>query len=146
MRTLIFCLALLACLALPGRSLAMDLSAFQGNSRLLLVFAPAFGDERLEAVDKLAHREMVEVLDRDLVIMSILPDGGFADGPLSAEDARSLRREFAIPDGAFEMVLLGKDGEEKARYTTPEGLLEAFEDIDRMPMRQMEMRRNRPTY
>ncbi|MCS4120976.1 hypothetical protein GGP45_001318 [Salinibacter ruber] len=45
-----------------------------------------------------------------------------------------------MPDDAFRVVLVGKDGTEKRREAEPVSARSVFDTIDAMPMRQREMR------
>ena len=60
--------------------------------------------------------------------------------PILKSEAEALRQRFHVAPEDFVMVLVGKDGGEKHRYTDPAALLRSLEDIDQMPMRQREMR------
>lgn len=51
-------------------------------------------------------------------------------------DARRLRAEANIADGAFHVVLVGKDGGVKLKSDTVVSDVEMFDLIDRMPMRR----------
>ena len=59
--------------------------------------------------------------------------------PLMAAAARRLRDRFDVPDDAFRVVLVGKDGTEKRREAEPVSARSVFDTIDAMPMRQREM-------
>lgn len=64
------------------------------------------------------------------------------DKPVSASEASSLRKRYAIDRDQFAAILIGKDGSEKyRRYDVPE-LDGIFALIDGMPMRQHEMSQN----
>lgn len=59
-----------------------------------------------------------------------------------------LERDFVIETrfgpAAFSVVLIGKDGGEKLRRTTPLAPADLFALVDAMPMRQAEMRERQP--
>jgi len=50
-------------------------------------------------------------------------------------DVRVVREE----EGEFAVILIGRDGGEKARWTEPVAATEIWERIDAMPMRRAEM-------
>ncbi len=55
-------------------------------------------------------------------------------------DAAGLRDASGIEAGRFAVVLVGKDGGEKARWSGPVSEREVFARVDAMPMRRREMR------
>ena len=109
----------------------VDLAEFEWIARPVVVFAnspldPAFEEqmeELLRGGDRLAERDVVIVTDTD---------------PRSGSD---LRRQLR-PRG-FMMVLIGKDGEVKLRKPFPWTERELSRSIDKMPMRQRELREPR---
>lgn len=109
----------------------MDLSDFKWSKRPILVFAdspedPYFADQ----IDKLT--EGLNVLaDRDVVILT----------DTRPETLSPLRRKFR-PKG-FMLVLVGKDGGVKLRKPLPWTVREITRSIDKMPMRQREIRERR---
>lgn len=52
-----------------------------------------------------------------------------------------LRSRYGVAGEDAVLVLVGKDGTEKARYALPADPDDVFARIDAMPMRQREMRR-----
>ncbi|MEL7166722.1 MAG: DUF4174 domain-containing protein [Pseudomonadota bacterium] len=130
---------LLACAASaePGDPFALinsdvtDLEQFVWEKRPVIVFAdspndPNFGlqMEYLEArADELAERDVVVLTDTD----------PRAAGPL---------REKLRPRG-FMLVLIGKDGGVKLRKPFPWDVRELTRTIDKMPVRQREIRERR---
>ncbi len=69
--------------------------------------------------------------ERDVVVQNIEP-----------EVARHKRPELGVvPETAFEVLLVGKDGQVKLRRDRPVAVSEITALIDTMPMRQHEMRR-----
>ncbi|MEM8850973.1 MAG: DUF4174 domain-containing protein [Pseudomonadota bacterium] len=106
----------------------IDLTEFQWVARPIVVFAntprdPSFGEqlEELEAeIDQLIDRDVVLVVDTD-------------------PDAQSDIRQRLRPRG-FMMVLIGKDGEVELRRPFPWTVRELNRSIDKMPLRQREIR------
>ena len=106
----------------------IDIGDFQWTARPIVVFAnapidPAF-EEQMEALvsemDRLVERDVVVVVDTD-------PDG------------RSDLRQRLRPRG-FMLVLIGKDGQVKLRKPLPWTVRELGRSIDKMPIRQREIR------
>lgn len=117
-------------LALVGSDVT-DLKQFVWEKRPIVVFAdspndPNFGlqMEYLEdQLDALAARDVIVLTDTD-------PD---ANGPL---------RQALRPRG-FMLVLIGKDGGVKLRKPFPWDVRELSRTIDKMPIRQREIRERR---
>lgn len=129
-------------LAVPvGAAQGADLAPYRWQHRLLLVFAehPSDPDFMVFARSLSVNRDAV--LDRDLVLGRIFERGPsqLGERPLSAEDAQSLRRRFAIRPAAFTVVLIGKDGGVKMVRSERVDLEAIFARIDAMPMRRQEM-------
>ena len=117
----------------------------QWKQRVLLIFSP-------DATDSLYQQQLAEyqqqeagLKERDLVMYKILDDKVIV--PTGKEYdravAQALRNQYQIKEKGLTVVLIGKDGGEKL---TEQGLLSTdklFATIDRMPMRQQEMRRQR---
>ena len=136
-RLLPFSLLLLAALPSPTGALG-DFSRYQGKNRLLLVFAPSASDPRWARQDLLLRRSGAQFADRDLLRFDIFEQGR----------NRGLRARYRIKPGRFRVLLVGKDGHIAFLGTSPVALADLTGRIDRMPMRQGEMRRrgerNRP--
>lgn len=120
---------------------SLDLTPYRDTSRLFLIFAPSRTDERYHHQRQLLQGAEEGLADRDLVLAQLLEDGeGFMGGnPVSPEEAAGARQNFAVGDGEFAAVLIGKDGTEKLRSGEPVSAEELFERIDEMPLRQQEM-------
>jgi hypothetical protein len=64
-------------------------------------------------------------------------------GELSLHKQGALDRDVRVvrdEAGPFAVVLIGRDGGEKARWTEPVAATEIWERIDAMPMRRSELR------
>jgi hypothetical protein len=117
------------------------LREMQWSKRPLLVFAASQDQPEMLRFEDEAEGLSAELLDRHMVIFRIFPAEGDLDGrtALTRASVAALRKEFAVKDEEFLMVLIGKDGGEKGSYTDPEALPRIFERIDAMPMRRREM-------
>lgn len=106
----------------------VDLNDFSWAARPIVVFAnsprdPAFTEQMEYLADRpeaLAERDVVVIIDTD-------------------PDAQSDLRTKLRPRG-FMLVLIGKDGEVKLRKPLPWDVRELSRSIDKMPLRQQEVR------
>ncbi len=106
----------------------IDLGAFRWIARPVVVFAeapqmPAFQEQMAyieEDIDQLVRRDVVIVTDTDPAAMT------------------DLRRELR-PRG-FQLTLIGKDGDVALRKPFPWHMRELSRSIDKMPVRQREIR------
>ncbi len=131
---------LLLIAALPAQ--AYDLSQHQWRDRLLILAADDPADaalrEKLEAV----RQKQAGIDDRRLVVFQLSAHSGSVDGrSLSASDLSRLRELLRIAPGQREMILIGLDGGIKRRSDLGTDLEEIFAEIDRMPMRRIELDR-----
>lgn len=105
-----------------------DLSEFRWKKRPVLVFAD--GDEDPAFIEQLAllQARADDLLARDVVVL--------VDTDPAARSALRLKMR---PRG-FMLVLVGKDGGIKLRKPFPWDVREISRSIDKMPMRQREIR------
>ncbi|MCV2891589.1 DUF4174 domain-containing protein [Lentibacter sp. XHP0401] len=108
-----------------------DLSRFLWTNRLVIVFAESDADPRFieqiellaERPDDLAERDVKIVLDSDPALKS------------------ALRTQYR-PRG-FMLMLVGKDGQVYLRKPLPWNVREISRSIDKLPLRQQEVRDRR---
>ena len=117
-----------------------DLDGLRWERRPLLVFAPSAEAPLALALRGALGRADIGLFDRDMIVIEIYgEDSARADGAsLPTGTAVHLRQRFAVAATGELVVLLGKDGGEKLRTTSPD-LEEIFGLIDTMPMRRREM-------
>lgn len=112
----------------PFAAFEVNLEDFLWEKRPIVVFADAEADprfiEQLELLDR--RREALE--ERDVVLIT----------DTSVNDPSALRTQLR-PRG-FMLVLIGKDGGVKLRKPFPWDVRELSRVIDKMPMRQREIR------
>jgi len=116
---------------------------------LLVVYVPdtEAGQATLSTFRASLHDRMGGVLDRDLLIVPVgdLPRPEDALRPavdLGASARSQVRRRFGLEGREAQLLLIGKDGEMKARQSgTTIDLERVFELVDSMPMRRAEMQR-----
>ena len=125
-------------------SLVQDhlLAVYQDQKRLLLIFAPSSTQADYEQQHTLLRGHEAACEERDLLVFHLFADGISYAGEVQvdAQSTADLRRHFDIARRAFHLVLIGKDGGVKWQAAQPTPLAQIFEIIDRMPMRQQEMR------
>ena len=105
-----------------------DLSEFRWKKRPVLVFADSTDDPAFIEQMDLLNARMDELALRDVVVLTD-----------TDPDARSPLRLKMRPRG-FMLVLVGKDGGIKLRKPFPWSVREISRSIDKMPMRQREIR------
>ncbi len=100
------------------------LDAYRWRARPVVVVASE-SDPRAKAQAGLLAAARAALLERDVVVIEAAPE-------------TPLGRRFGP---GFAVVLVGKDGGEKARWREPVDPQAITREIDGMPMRQQEMRR-----
>lgn len=119
------------------------LGRLRDQSRPVIVFGPAPDDPRLRRQGHSWVGALPEagIKDRDIVVVEVVGagEGRVGGQPLSAEEARQLRAEFGVGPGDFAVVLVGRDGAAKERWSEPVSAHEIFGKVDAMPMREREV-------
>jgi len=107
------------------------LSAFNTTSskRLLLVFADKASNPALKELYQYLKADIKGLSERDVVIRTYYGDRDI-----------KMFQDKKITTG-FTVILVGKDGGDKLRVTSPISLKRLFSTIDEMPMRRTEMAR-----
>ena len=105
-----------------------DLNEFRWKKRPVLVFADSVDDPAFIEQMELLRARLSELDIRDVVILTD-----------TDPDARQPLRLRMRPRG-FMLVLVGKDGGIKLRKPFPWSVREISRSIDKMPMRQREIR------
>ncbi|GFE48456.1 hypothetical protein So717_02090 [Roseobacter cerasinus] len=105
-----------------------DLNQFKWKNRPVVVFSDSADNPAFVEQMRLLEERPAELIERDVVVITDTdPDAG-------SELRRKLR-----PRG-FMLVLMGKDGAVKLRKPFPWDVREISRSIDKMPMRQREIR------
>lgn len=107
---------------------AQDLETFVWLKRPIVVFADSPNDPRFIEQMELLNDGLNDLIERDVVVLT-------DTDPRSA----SPLRDRLHPRG-FMLVLIGKDGTVKLRKPFPWDTRELSRSIDKMPMRQREIR------
>lgn len=108
-----------------------DLNEFVWEKRPIVVFADSPNDPAFREQIDLLEARLNDLAERDVIVLTDTDPN--ARGPLR----RKLR-----PRG-FALVLIGKDGTVKLRKPKPWDVRELSRVIDKMPMRQQEIRDRR---
>lgn len=107
------------------------LDEFLWQARLLVVFADSAFDPRfVQQMEYIEAREG-ELVDRDVIVITDTDPS--ANSPI---------RQELRPRG-FDLVLIGKDGFKYLRKPLPWDVREISRSIDKMPLRQQELRDSR---
>jgi hypothetical protein len=145
-KTITFVLATVIAWSIIGDrdALSMDLNQYRWKNRLLFIFAPDDGHSLLRNLESDLVAQPGEVSERDLIVLKIIENGPsfMAETRLDPQTAANIRAKFKASHERFTCILVGKDGGIKLRRNDPVRLLDIFELIDAMPMRQQEMRQN----
>ena len=120
----------------------ISLESFQWENRILVLFAHNSDDESYQTqMDKFSSFED-EIRDRDLVIFSIFDtECSTMNGDVISESSsHSIREKLSPAESGYSIFLIEKDGGVKLKQDEVLEPAELFRVIDRMPMRQREMR------
>ena len=120
----------------------ISLESFQWENRILVLFAHNSDDESYQTqMDKFSSLED-EIRDRDLVIFSIFDNecSTMNGDVISESSSHSIREKLSPAESGYSIFLIGKDGGVKLKQDEVLEPAELFRVIDRMPMRQREMR------
>lgn len=126
-------------ISMPARSVSLDtLQAFSWSNRLILAFVDAQESERYR---EQLENTLADVDDRHIIwfVISERQLQTNYSGETGPDLHASLTRQWMDRSVARpQVVLIGKDGDEKLRSDSLD-LLTIFDVIDQMPMRQYEM-------
>ncbi|MBN1104473.1 MAG: DUF4174 domain-containing protein [Deltaproteobacteria bacterium] len=119
----------------------MDLDSLRWKNRILILFSPSASDRAHRLQKQELESRSRETAERDLLIVDIFEEGESRAGSrvLSKVAAETLRGRFAVQRGAFQLILIGKDGTVKLRSDQPGTAKDIFGLIDSMPMRHQEL-------
>ena len=109
----------------------VTLDEFMWQARPIVIFAQSPNDLQFQRQMDLLLDRVEDLSERDVVIIVDTDPEAFSD----------VRRELR-PRG-FMLALIGKDGQIKLRKPAPWDVRELSRSIDKMPMRQLEIRDRR---
>lgn len=128
MKTTLLSTALALTFATSAMAEALD--EYLWEKRPVVVFANTPNDLLFKRQMELLADGAEQLEERDVVVI--------VDTDADAEETTDLRKKLR-PRG-FQLVLIGKDGQVKLRKPRPWTVRELSRVIDKMPMRQQEMR------
>lgn len=132
------CLLLAPILAMtqstPQSSLAETLRANKWEKRIVLLYTPAADDAAFKQQKSLLAKEKSATQDRDIRVLECVAS------QLSAADKQYLQ-QLKVEPAQFTALLIGKDGGVKLRQHKALTAQQLFGTIDKMPMRQQEMKK-----
>lgn len=117
------------------------LEKYKWKKRPLLLFAPSAQNAAYHRQKEVIQANKAGLEDRDMVVIELIgEDSVIVNGTQQKGlHGKELRSRFEVPQEAFSVILVGKDGTEKQRSNEAVALEELFGLIDRMPMRRQEM-------
>lgn len=123
-------------------TMPFNLHNYQWKNRLLLVFAPSEQNSAYQTQKQLILGHQSQLDDRNLLLVEVFANGRshVNNQALDHASVAQLRDRFGVSKDEFCLILVGKDGDEKRRDRSPVELAKIFKQVDRMPMRQQEMR------
>ncbi len=106
------------------------------DSRKLIIFSPDPAHPPYQQQKVELDKELGGLLKRDLVIISTIETkaGSGFGAAVTPEEALAARKAYGVPDDAFLMFLVGKDGGIKWQSTEVVTVGDLYEIIDAMPM------------
>lgn len=123
------------------------LDVFKGEKRALLLFSRSRSTARLDKQVDLLRERRPDLKDRDLVVLVIAgtQDTAMAIGyaRLRSGTNRQLRKEFEVDNTSYLVVLVGKDGKEKGRWSALVEPDEIFDLIDSLGDTEDEVQESR---
>ena len=125
-------LTVMAALPLLAAASAPTIDAMKHHRRILIVAAPSASDPRLsEQRQTLATWEQ-GAADRDISVVEVAGDQVRG----SADPEPALHRTWRLAASDFQVLLIGKDGHEALRRSTPVTADDLQRTIDAMPIRR----------
>ena len=113
------------------------LREFKWKNRVLIVA----DSEKKNLCNKIKRDYSMEFEDRDLVVVKVIGNEVFLNGRLASESlSQSILLIVEDSVDSNDLVLIGKDGKVKNRYSSENGINLVLQDIDSMPMRIREMK------
>ena len=126
----------------PCSGIEISLDSLKWEHRVLVLFSAHSGEEEYQSQIGEFEGHAAGFDDRDLVLFSIFDDecSRFDGDVLTNASARSVHEQIAPESDGFSIYLIGKDGGVKLEQQQILSTKKLFSTIDRMPMRQREMR------
>lgn len=145
-RIFILILSGLASFVIGPAQAAQTLERLQWQKRPLLLFSKSRSSATLDRQVDLLRDFRPELDERNMIVLrtSGSEETRSAIGYTSVDrgTSRNLTTRFKPEGSGLTVILVGKDGEEKARWQRVVQPVEIFEIIDAMPMRKQEIEEN----
>ena len=114
--------------------------AYLWKNRLLIIIEPDVSAPEASRQMALFQKEAPENKERDLLLFFLSENKVWKDNQPVQSTASEWRNHFNIPEAFKGVILVGKDGTIKLKEATGVSLRQIYQLIDRMPMRQREMK------
>ena len=111
---------------IPNKLQGVDLNQYLWKNRIIITFAKDEDHPDLMRLKAEMKENKCEILNRDLLHFNFIND-------------HEIKNLTNINDKSFRILLIGKDGGVKYESNRFISLIQLFELIDSMPMRQREM-------
>ncbi|WP_460618701.1 DUF4174 domain-containing protein [Hymenobacter ruber] len=115
--------------------LEQTLREYRWKKRVLLLAAPTAEQADFKTQKALLNAEKADMTARDFIVLEVLYN------QLTAADQQFLAKKIGVSHPQFAAVLIGKDGGVKEKSSRPIPPADLFGTVDKMPMRQAEMRK-----
>lgn len=127
--------------ACADADVALLMEQYLWKKRVLVVLSPSADDPRLAQQRTIIAQNQAGFEERDLVVWEIVQNESVRvdDEHMAHLGTPPFYAHFETSPAEFQVILLGKDGEEKLRSDAPVLTEQLFSLIDAMPMRQREM-------
>lgn len=124
----------------PGEDISLN--QFQWENRIIVMFSEHSKSEPYQRQMNEFEALPEELHDRDLILISVFEEECAAlEGEIISDASAETIRSRLSPSGdSYSIYLIGKDGGIKLKQDEFLAPSELFSVIDRMPMRQREMR------
>jgi hypothetical protein len=119
------------------------LDKYLWKNRILLVFTPDFQDDRFQRQLVIFQNSEEKFEEREIIIIELGPDNANGKNLYGKNEVTSLRQKYNIGNSDFSVILIGKDGKEKSRYSEEVQAEQITSLIDSMPMGKEEMKNRR---
>ena len=123
-------------------AMTISLDDYQWKKRVLVLFASSGQNEHYKMQKEVLSADKEGLSERDMVLISVFDQGkAYVNGQqVSDTSAETIKQRLGESGSRFTVILIGKDGTTKLRKNHILPIDELFRTIDRMPMRQREMR------
>lgn len=122
-------ISLITLIATPAMADFFD--KYRWEKRVVLIHAPSEDNPDYRKQYSLFHGHGDALMDRDIAFVTFL-------GDRTSDLQEEWSHAFHLNSDDYTVVLIGKDGLEKMRWSAPVTTEELFKIIDAMPMRQRE--------